>query len=110
MEKTRANKKADAALEVLLEILKDADDLDSENKVLRKNLLKILNTIGGQCETIFQLLFFEKPPIQDHTALAKRLNEMGYKITPKVIPATIARCKKRIREGLNEKPNSLFEE
>ena len=81
-----------------------------ENKLIWERANQILKMLGGQCEQLLRLKFFSQNPITDSIDLANILQARGYHLKPSVIPATISRCKRKLRDLLKGDSSGFFEQ
>lgn len=80
------------------------------SKVLPEKVRAFLAQLGGQCELLLRMYFFEEPPVENHEVLAGHLNGKGYEVSPSSVSSLLSRCKRKFRELLGGNPSSLFEE
>lgn len=104
-EYRREGEKIEIAIEMLAKLLKVP-----ANQVAREKVEATLKQLGGQCELILKLRYFQDEPLENPSELAKLLNTHTYKVQPSSIPTILARCKAKFRRLLGGKPNSLFED
>ncbi|MCB0594413.1 MAG: sigma-70 family RNA polymerase sigma factor [Lewinellaceae bacterium] len=104
-EYRRESQRMDMAMDVLSKLYHSPS-----SNVLREKVKAYLAQLGGQCEVLLWLCFFEEPPVEDHGKLAGLLNDKGYDVSPTSVSSLLSRCKRKFRELLGGGPSGLFEE
>lgn len=71
---------------------------------LFKALLPYLEKLPPQCQLLLFLIYFHQPPYdsKDKNAIADLLKAEGYDLKPENIPATITRCKQKLKKLIRE--------
>lgn len=86
---------------------------DNETDKLILALLPYLDKLSRQCRLLLYLIYYHQPPYdsKDVENLAEILEAEGFSLAPENIPATISRCKKKLkelidREGFDPDPDA----
>lgn len=78
--------------------------------VIRQEVLKQLNQLGGQCERALFYYYLAVPPVTDRAALSAKLAEHKYQVQAGSIATILARCKRKLFQQLNGSLYGLLEE
>ena len=104
-EYRRETQRAATIMEVLVKLYHSPS-----SQVRQEKVKACLAQLGGQCEALLWLFFFEEPPVEDHGELARRLKEKNYEVSKTSISSLLSRCKRKFRTLLGGDPSGLFED